>query len=52
MVVSIPADEGELTLRMFPDGVVEITRPANVRIEVLAPAVAALEDRRQELLGA
>jgi hypothetical protein len=51
-VVSIPGVDGdELTMRMFPDGVVEITRLANVHIEPLASAVAALEDRHRELLG-
>jgi hypothetical protein len=51
-VVSIPGVEGdELTMRMFPDGVVEITRLANVHIESLAAGVAALEHRRRELLG-
>jgi hypothetical protein len=38
-------------MRMFPDGVVEITRLANVYIASLAAGVAALEDRRRELLG-
>jgi len=51
-VVSITGVDGdELTMRMFPDGVVEITRPANVHIGPLASAVAALEDRHRELLG-
>lgn len=38
-------------MRMFPDGVVEITRLANVHIEPLAAGVAALEHRRRALLG-
>jgi hypothetical protein len=51
-VVSITGVDGdELTMRMFPDGLVEITRLANVHIEPLVSAVAALEGRHRELLG-
>jgi hypothetical protein len=51
-VVSIPGVDGDkLTMRMFTDGAVQITRLANVHIGSLAAGVAALEHRRRELLG-